>query len=80
MNTKPQTIEDILHDMYLEATSKTSPFTGIPEAKQALREAVLTEVIGSEQPGVTNVMVAMEHQVQRHRLDAWLGLEDTSNE
>lgn len=34
------TLDEILHDMYREATSKSSPFTGIPEAAQAIRAEI----------------------------------------
>ena len=63
------------------------------DIKQAIKEAILTEVIGEDdnewgpegdpEAMYRNIVAISRNDLragERQRLDAWLGLEDTSNE
>ena len=108
MSDNPQIIDKILarlyHDGRMLPYSYDMEHEVINQAKQAIKEAILTEVIGEDvNPGVGYETMATDELneeknfpikamimrrasqnllriKQRQRLDAWLGLEDTSNE
>lgn len=76
-----KTIDEILTDLIKMADSQDYQIPHMVEhAKQAIREAILTEVIPDIliRPHLTESQRTLL-EAQRQRLDAWLGLEDTSS-
>lgn len=75
--TEAKTYRNILNQLCIDSyrcgqTNEKVAGGDVDRAIAQLKELML-QVIGEDEPGGTNVMIAMEHASQRQRLSALLG-------